>query len=98
VLAEASCIGWSVPSALAMPSIVDEVGPSACIAQHVPGLTARPFMWMVHARLGVSQPTWVPVRCKLSRMKCEQVALDFRARRLAVDGQRDLTVMIRLLR
>src|SRR5213592_1386834 len=97
----ASCIGCRVPSALAMPSIVTRSAPSACIASMLHDFTARPFMWMVHApHWAVSQPTWVPVRRKLSRMK---LTSRVRSSTSALAGlpltvNETFTVMIRLLR
>src|SRR5690348_17451745 len=46
---KASCIGCSVPSAFAMPSMVTRSAPSACMASRLQDFTARPFMWMVQA-------------------------------------------------
>src|SRR4051812_40247112 len=54
-----------------MPSIVVRLAPSACTANTVHDLTARPSISTVQApHWLVSQPTCVPVRFKCSRRKC----------------------------
>ena len=66
-----SCSADSVPSALAMPSIVVISEPSACTANMVQLFTDMPSMSTVQApQCVVSQPIWVPVSCRFSRMKC----------------------------
>ena len=65
-----SCSADSVPSALAMPSIVVISRPSACTANMVQLFTDMPSMSTVQApQCVVSQPIWVPVSCRFSRMK-----------------------------
>src|SRR5512145_301380 len=66
----ACCIGCSVPSGFATPSMVRMSAPSACIATIEQLLIALPFMCTVHApHWAVSQPTCVPVSRRFSRMK-----------------------------
>ena len=63
-----SCIGCSVPSASARPSIVVTCAPSACSASMVQDLTTSPSTCTTQApHWLVSQPTWVPVRRSFSR-------------------------------
>src|SRR5713226_2667573 len=70
LLRKASCIGCSV-SPLATPSIVSTLRPSACTAKSVQALTASPSTWTTQApHWLVSQPTWVPVRPRVSRNSC----------------------------
>ena len=53
-----------------MPSMVTMSAPSACIATMLQDLTALPFMCTVQApHWAVSQPTWVPVRRRFSRIR-----------------------------
>src|SRR5713101_296169 len=83
-----------------MPSMVTMSAPSACIASMLQDFTARPFMWIVQApHCAVSQPTCVPVRRRLSRMK---LTSSVRSSTSALAGlpltvRETLTVMIRLL-
>ena len=66
----AACIGCSVPSAAARPSIVVTTAPWACTASRLQLLVAWPAMCTVQApHCPVSQPTWVPVKRSVSRMK-----------------------------
>ena len=45
--------------------------PPACAARMLQDLTERPFMTTVQApHCAVSQPTWVPVSCRLPRKAC----------------------------
>src|SRR5512138_845935 len=61
--------GCSLPPS-ATPSIVSIVAPSAWTANTVQLFTGRPFRLTVHApQLVVSQPMWVPVSSRFSRMK-----------------------------
>src|SRR5207253_798429 len=64
----ASCSGWSAPF-LASPSMVVTVLPSAWTARTVQDFTALPSRWIVQApHWDVSQPTFVPVRPRWSRI------------------------------
>src|SRR6516162_4229240 len=66
-----SCSGDNEPSALAMPSMVVMSLPSACTANIVQDFTDMPSISTVQApQWVVSQPIWVPVSCRFSRMKC----------------------------
>ena len=66
----AACIGCSVPSAAASPSIVRTLAPAACAASTLHDLTARPSTSTVHApHWAVSQPTCVPVSARSMRRK-----------------------------
>src|SRR5579872_6459463 len=66
-----SCRCESVPSALAMPSMVVMSEPLACTANMVQDFTDMPSISTVQApQWVVSQPIWVPVSCRFSRMKC----------------------------
>ena len=63
-----ACIGCSVPSFAAMPSIVVTLDPFAWTASMVQLLTDSPFTCTTHApHWLVSQPTCVPVRPMPSR-------------------------------
>ena len=63
-----SCIGCSVPSGFARPSIVRTCVPSACTASMVQDFTDSPFTCTTQApHWLVSQPTWVPVSPSFSR-------------------------------
>src|ERR1700709_2224119 len=58
-------------STVPIPSIVAISAPSAWTARTVHDFTDSPSRWIVHApQLDVSQPTWVPVRFRLSRSAC----------------------------
>ena len=60
------------------PSIVVTLAPSAWTASIVQLFTAWPSTWTVHApHWLVSQPTWVPVRPRSSRMHLDQEASGF---------------------
>src|SRR5438874_8523237 len=64
----AACIGCSVPSAAARPSMVVISAPGCCTASVLQALIARPFTSTVQApHCAVSQPTCVPVRRRCSR-------------------------------
>jgi hypothetical protein len=66
-----SCSADSEPSALATPSIVVMSDPCACTANMVQDFTDMPSISMVQApQWVVSQPIWVPVSERFSRMKC----------------------------
>ena len=63
------CWSGCRPSPGAIPSIVVTLLPSAWTASIVQDLIAWPSTWTVHApHWLVSQPTWVPVRSKSSRI------------------------------
>src|SRR6056297_1654297 len=67
----ACCIGCSVPSAAAIPSMVRTSWPSACTASTVQLFTASPSRWIEQApHDDVSQPMFVPVSPTCSRMYC----------------------------
>ena len=66
-----SCSADSVPSGLAMPSMVVISAPAACTANMVQLFTDMPLRSTVQApQCVVSQPIWVPVICRFSRMQC----------------------------
>src|SRR5262245_27333731 len=70
-----SCRGWSCPSFI-RPSTVRISAPSACTAKTVHDFTVLPLNRTVHApQLLVSQPMWVPVSPRASRMKCTNSSL-----------------------
>ena len=51
--------------------------PCACNASMEQAFTALPFMCTVQApHCAVSQPTWVPVSCSVSRMNSEATRID----------------------
>jgi len=65
----ACCIGWSVPSEEARPSIVVMSPPSAWAASIVQLFTDSPLKWMVQApHDDVSHPMLVPVSPTFSLM------------------------------
>src|SRR6266851_7457013 len=65
-----SCNGWSLPSC-SSPSTVVISRPWACTAKRVQDFTGRPSSSTVHApQWLVSQPMWVPVRRRFSRIRC----------------------------
>ena len=71
IMRKPSCSADSVPSALAMPSMVVMSLPSACTANMVQDFTDMPSISTVQApQWVVSQPIWVPVSTRFSRMKC----------------------------
>src|SRR5262245_42026965 len=62
--------GWSLPSC-SRPSTVVISCPLACTANMVQDLTGRPSRSTVHApQCVVSQPMWVPVSRRTSRIRC----------------------------
>src|SRR5581483_7338156 len=62
------CSGCSCPS-FSSPSTVVISAPSACTPNMVQDFTGRPFSSTVHApQYEVSQPMWVPVRSRSSRI------------------------------
>jgi hypothetical protein len=66
---KAACMGCMVPSASAMPSMVVISAPLCCTASVLHDLMARPLTSTVQApHWAVSQPTWVPVSLRFSRM------------------------------
>jgi hypothetical protein len=71
IIRKPSCSAESEPSALAMPSMVMISEPWACTANMVQDFTDMPSISTVQApQWVVSQPIWVPVICRFSRMKC----------------------------
>src|SRR6201996_937690 len=71
IMRKPSCSADSVPSALAMPSMVVMSEPSARTANMVQDFTDMPSISTVQApQWVVSHPIWVPVICRFSRMKC----------------------------
>ena len=71
IMRKPSCSADSVPSALATPSMVVISEPWACTANMVQLFTDMPSRSTVQApQWVVSQPIWVPVSCRFSRMKC----------------------------
>jgi hypothetical protein len=66
----AACIGCSVPSAAARPSMVVTLAPFICAASTLHDFMARPSTSTVQApHCAVSQPTCVPVSARLLRSK-----------------------------
>ena len=83
-----SCSACSVPSALAMPSMVRMSAPFACTANMVQDFTDLPSRSTVQApQWLVSQPICGPVRFELLAQEVDQqrARLDQRLDRLAVD-------------
>src|SRR6202158_488753 len=65
-----SCSGWSLPSC-SSPSTVVTSRPCAWTANTVQDFTGRPSRSTVQApQWLVSQPMWVPVRRRFSRIRC----------------------------
>src|ERR1700733_3845066 len=71
IMRKPSCSADSEPSALATPSMVVMLEPWACTANTVQLFTDMPSRSTVQApQWVVSQPIWVPVSERFSRMKC----------------------------
>ena len=69
-------MGCKVPSALARPSMVVIFAPSTCAAKTLHDLRLLPSTRTVQApHCAVSQPTCVPVKCKVSLKACTNKVL-----------------------
>ena len=72
----AACMGCSVPSACASPSMVVTSAPCICATSTLQDLMAWPLAITVQApHCAVSQPRCVPVRCRWSRMNPDSKVL-----------------------
>src|SRR5690348_6683052 len=86
-----SCTAWSLPPC-SRPSTVVILQPSACTASTVHDFTGWPSRCTVHApQWLVSQPTWVPVMRKFSRMRCTS------SRRDSTSASRTAPLMVTLI-